>query len=80
MFRAQPLARKLLILQVRRDVRVVEGARLESELLDRHRATPRHVNAYAINELAPKTIPRCASVNLDVRRGFGPDVSQSYHN
>ena len=29
-FRAQPLARKLLILQVRRDVRVVEGARLES--------------------------------------------------
>ena len=30
MFRAQPLDRKLLILKVRRDVRVVEGARLES--------------------------------------------------
>src|SRR6476646_3697607 len=30
MFRAQPLARKLLILHSRRDVRVVEGARLES--------------------------------------------------
>jgi hypothetical protein len=30
MFRAQPLARKLLILKIRRDVRVVEGARLES--------------------------------------------------
>jgi hypothetical protein len=29
---AQPLARKLLILQVRRDVRVVEGARLEIAL------------------------------------------------
>ena len=29
-FRAQPLARKLLILKTRRDVRVVEGARLES--------------------------------------------------
>ena len=29
-FRAQPLARKLLILKIRRDVRVVEGARLES--------------------------------------------------
>jgi hypothetical protein len=50
---------------MRRDVRVVEGARLESEVLERHRATPRHVNAYAISELAPKTIPRCASVNLD---------------
>jgi hypothetical protein len=25
-------------------------------------------------------ITPCASVNLDVRRGFGPDVSQSYHN
>ena len=29
-FRAEPLARKLLILKTRRDVRVVEGARLES--------------------------------------------------
>ena len=28
-FRAQPLARKLLLLNTRRDVRVVEGARLE---------------------------------------------------
>ena len=25
------------------------------------------------------TITRCASVNLDIRRGFEPDVSQSYH-
>jgi hypothetical protein len=25
-------------------------------------------------------IPRCASVNLDVRQGFEPDVSQTYHN
>ena len=29
---AQPLARKLLILNIRRDVRVVEGARLEIAL------------------------------------------------
>ena len=31
-FRAEPLARKLLILNMRRDVRVVEGARLEIAL------------------------------------------------
>jgi hypothetical protein len=29
---------------------------------------------------ASKTISRCASVNLDVLRGYEPDVSQSYHN
>jgi hypothetical protein len=27
-----------------------------------------------------RAIPRCAPENLDVRRGFEPDVSQSYHN
>jgi hypothetical protein len=33
-------------------VRVVVGARLENEAVERHRATPRDVNAYAISELA----------------------------
>jgi dihydrofolate reductase len=52
----------------RRDVRVVEGARLESEAVERHRATPRDVNAYAISELALQNDssvcvckPRCSS-------------------
>ena len=45
-----------------------EGARLESECLERHRATPRHVNAHAISELALQNDssvcvckPRCSS-------------------
>ena len=59
---------------------MVDQARLESEAVERHRATPRHPNAYAVSEFALETIPRCASVNLDIRRGFEPDVSQSYHN
>src|SRR5215207_5504319 len=60
---------------------LAEGPWLENEAVKRHRATPRHVNAYAISELEPsKTILRCASVNLDGRRGFEPDVSPSYHN
>jgi hypothetical protein len=35
-FRAHPLARKRLIPKTRRDVRVVEGARLESEAGERY--------------------------------------------
>ena len=68
MFRAQQLARKLLILQVRRDVRVVEGARLESEFLERHQATPKRLNAHVISDLTFKSYhlvcvhkPRCSS-------------------
>ena len=54
----------------RRDVRVVEGARLESEFLERHQATPKRLNAHVISDLTFKTITWCASVNLDVLRGF----------
>jgi hypothetical protein len=64
----------------RRDGRVVEGARLESEAGQQHRSTARHLNAHAISDLTLKSITRCASVNLDVLRGFESDVSQSYHN
>ena len=36
----------------RRDVRVVEGARLESEACEEHRGTRRDLNAHALSELA----------------------------
>jgi hypothetical protein len=42
---------KLLIPLNRRDVRVVEGARLESEAGEQHQPTPKRVNAYAISDL-----------------------------
>ena len=52
----------------RRDVRVVEGARLESEAGQRCRATLQRVNAYAINDLTFQAYhsvcvakPRCSS-------------------
>jgi hypothetical protein len=67
-FRAHPLARKPLILNIRRDVRVVEGARLESEFLERHQATPKRLNAHGISDLTFQTYypvcvrkPRCSS-------------------
>jgi hypothetical protein len=47
-----PEAYKLLILKTRRDVRVVEGARLESEAREEHRGTRSDLNAHALNELA----------------------------
>ena len=60
-------ARKSLILK-RRDVRVVEGARLESEAGERHQATPKRVNAHAISDLTFQNDhsvcvrkPRCSS-------------------
>jgi hypothetical protein len=53
---------------------------LESEAGHRHRATLKRVNVYAIIDFALLKITRCASVNLDVLRGFEPDISQSYHN
>jgi len=39
--------------QVRRDVRVVEGARLESEVGERHEATSERANTHAISGLSP---------------------------
>ena len=63
-----PPSGKLLIPLNRRDVRVVEGARLESEARQRHEATPTSLNAYAISELALQNDssvcvckPRCSS-------------------
>jgi hypothetical protein len=55
------------------------GARLENEAGQRHRLKPKRVNARAISKLTFRNDHSCASVNLDVRRGFEPDVSQSYH-
>jgi hypothetical protein len=61
-------ARKSLILK-RRDVRVVEGARLESEARERHSATSMRLNAHAIRDLtfqndysACARKPRCSSM------------------
>jgi hypothetical protein len=47
-----PPSGKLLIPLKRRDVRVVEGARLESEAREEHGGTRRDLNAHALNELA----------------------------
>ena len=71
--------RKLLILNGEMLERSIRHA-WKANSVEQHRATPRHVNVYAIRELASKTISRCASVNLDVLRGSKPDVSHSYHN
>ena len=51
LLQGSPPSGKLLIPLERRDVRVVEGARLESEARDRHLATPKHANAHAIRGL-----------------------------
>ena len=46
-------ARKPLILK-RRDVGVVDRARLESEAGERHQVTPKRLNAQAISDLGPQ--------------------------
>jgi hypothetical protein len=53
--RGSPPAGKLLIPLNRRDVRVVEGARLESDYGQHHRATPKHSYAHSIQRLAVTT-------------------------
>jgi len=50
--------RKLLILK-RRDVRVVEGARLESDFGEAHQVTPKHLVAQGIQRVMPS---RCSSM------------------
>jgi hypothetical protein len=59
---------KLLIPFKRRDVRVVEGARLESKAGQRHQPTSKRANAHAISDLTPQNYlamcvrkPRCSS-------------------
>ena len=52
-------ARKPLILKTRRDVRVVEGARLESESGEAHRGTPKRNVTQSVQRLT-------AAMPLDV--------------
>jgi hypothetical protein len=49
-----PPSAKLLIPLARRDVRVVEGARLESHCGEQPQASPRHFIAQSLNDLAAK--------------------------
>ena len=53
-FRADPLARKQLIPKTRRDVRVVEGARLESDALEPRRDVPTHLFSRPFTDLTPR--------------------------
>jgi hypothetical protein len=53
---------------------------LENEACEQHGPTPKRLNAYAISDLTFHNCDSVFVVNLDVPRGFGPDVSQSYHN
>ena len=52
LLQGSPPSGKLLIPLARRDVRVVEGARLESESGEAHRVTSRHFVAQSIQRLA----------------------------
>ena len=54
-----PPSAKLLIPLARRDVRVVEGARLESESGDAHRRTPKHAVGQSFQSFTPL---RCGSM------------------
>src|SRR5262249_48144893 len=63
----------------RRDVRVVEGARLESEAGQRHRATPTHPDAQSIRRLPAPRCSQCDAVNGGVRWGVQPRLTQFLH-
>ena len=51
LLQGSPPSGKLLIPLKRRDVRVVEGARLENDIGDQRQATPRHSIAQSLSEL-----------------------------
>jgi hypothetical protein len=53
LLRGSPPAGKLLIPLARRDVRVVEGARLESDSLEQCGDIPNHIFCSRFNEIAP---------------------------
>jgi hypothetical protein len=54
-----PPSGKLLVPLERRDVRVVEGARLESDVVEPHRDVPKHLFRSPFNDLTPE---RCRSM------------------
>jgi hypothetical protein len=71
--------RKLLILNremLERSIRHAWKAKRASDTDSLRRASTHTRSA----TWPPRTIIRCASVNLDVNRGSGGHVSQSYHN
>ena len=55
LLQGSPPSGKLLIPFARRDVRVVEGARLENEAGQRHQAASTRINAQKIRDLALQT-------------------------
>ena len=68
LLQGSPPSGKLLIPLERRDVRVVEGARLESEARERHQPARTRLNAHAISQLTLENYhavcvrkPRCSS-------------------
>ena len=75
-----PPSGKLLIPLERRDVRVVEGARLESESGDAHLATPKQLFAQSIKNFPPPNASRCEPVNVAVCQRFRGDLTQFLHS
>ena len=59
---------------------MVEGARLENEVCERHQALRSTLTHTRSSTYRREAITRCVSVNLDVHRGSKPDLSQFYHN
>ena len=68
-FSAGTVARKLLILN-RRDVRVVEGARLESDSGAAYQLAPKRTNAFPVNAFRNNNVAPSALASHAVRPGF----------
>ena len=78
--RGSPPAGKLLIPLARRDVRVVEGARLESDCGQAHRAIPKHLLAHRFNDFPPQHASPREPVNVGVCRRFRGGLTQFLHS
>ena len=69
LLQGSPPSGKLLIPLERRDVRVVEGARLESAALEQCGDVPNHIFRSRFNDLIPASLSPCVPVSDGVCRG-----------
>ena len=79
LLQGSPPSGKLLIPLNRRDVRVVEGARLENDSGDADRV-PKHLFTQSIQRLPAANASRCDPVNVGACRSFRGDLTQFLHS
>jgi hypothetical protein len=80
LLQGSPPSAKLLIPLNRRDLRVVEGARLESKAGEVHQIAATHHKAHSFKNLDANGVAQCDAMNVRIRQRFESLLTQFLHS